>query len=382
MTKQLKKTALVTFLGLNLLASCSKTEDKKTSFNDLQPVAYPAKSDKVVSSVPTGRTVFNPVTGVNEFEYLTSIEKQYTLDPISVVSTSNLDVLYPGSILRGSSFLNAVYDPLVVRNSFNPVILSGTLQGNGTNFTTSVSPTLGAVRNAINVMKSQNTINYQAVPAVIEYDSEDIVNEKSYAKAFELHMSVGGLFGFLSANFDTSSGSGSSTTSRYTVVRVKQSFYNFGIDPKYYTDWINGPIDLADFGTHEPVYVSSVDYGRVAFIRIENTQTSEYNNNMVKAAVNYAIPTLSAGVSVTSTNEFKSLITNGKVKFLVVGGPVALGQQVTDYLSFKAFIQQPNAQELVSSSVPVGYKVRRLKDNTLVDVKDIYVKQIKELRSN
>lgn len=382
MKKQLTKTVSIIIAILALMTSCSKNEEKQSSLNDLQPVTYDIKPDQIISSSRTGNTVLNPATGVNEFEYLTSIQKQYTLDPISVVSTSNLDVLYPGSILRGSSFLNAVYDPLVVRNTFNPVVLSGTLQGNGTSFTTSVNPTLGAVRDAINIMKSQNTINYQAVPAVIEYDSEDIINEKSYAKAFELHMNVGGLFGFLSANFDTNFGSGSTTTNKYTVVRVKQSFYNFGIDPKYYTDWVNGPIDLADFGTHEPVYVSSVDYGRVAFIRIENTQTSEYNNNMIKSAVNYAIPTLSAGVSVSSTNEFKSLISSGKVKFLIVGGPVSLGQQVTDYNSFKAFIQQPNTQELVSSSVAVGYKVRRLKDNTLVNVKDVYVKQIKELRAN
>ena len=75
MKKQLTKTALLTFVGLSLLTSCSKSEDKQASFNDLQPVSYPAKSDKVTSSVPTGRIVFNPVTGVNEFEYLTSIEK-------------------------------------------------------------------------------------------------------------------------------------------------------------------------------------------------------------------------------------------------------------------------------------------------------------------
>lgn len=382
MKKNLKNLGLLlATVSLITFTSCLK-EDEVQSLDGLQPVKFDNSADKVVSSIKTGKIVLNPATGVNEFEYLTSIEKQYTMSTVSVAGVSDTDVIYPGSILRGSSFLEATYNPLVISNTFSPVILSGTLQGNGTSFTSSVTPTLGAVRNQINIMKSQNTINYSAIPAVIEYSSEKVVNNKSYKKALETHINASGLFNVLSANFDTSSASEGYTNKSYTIVRLKQWFYNFSIDPKFYADWVTGPINITEFGTHEPVYVSSVDYGRVAYIRIENTESETNNQTMIKAAVGYAIPTLSAGISVTSTNQFKTLISNGKVKFMVVGGPVGLGQQVTDYDSFKAFVQQPNSQDLVNSSVPIGYKIRRLKDNTIVDVKDIYVKQLLELKSN
>ncbi len=135
-------------------------------------------------------------------------------------------------------------------------------------------------------------------------------------------------------------------------------------------------------GTHEPVYVSSVDYGRLAFIDIENNKSSEYNSLMIQASVKVALSVVSGSADVNYSNEFKALITNSKVKFIVVGGPSQLAQQISDYASFVTFIQSPSTADLVSSSVPISYKVRRLKDNTQVLVKDIFASQYKELKAN
>jgi thiol-activated cytolysin len=67
---------------------------------------------------------------------------------------------------------------------------------------------------------------------------------------------------------------------------------------------------------------------------------------------------------------------------MVVGGPTQLAQQISDYASFVSFIQSPTTASLVASSVPISYKVRRLKDNTQVLVKDIFASQYKELKAN
>jgi thiol-activated cytolysin len=370
------------------LVSCSKNDDASTpasaNLNALQPVKFDAIAAKTVSSAKTGNTQTNPTTGASEYEYLTTVDKQATLSPLSLVSVSNLDVIYPGSILRGSSFMNSTYDPLVLKNSFNDVVLSGTLQGLKTSFTASVPPTLSAMRNAINTLKSDNKslVDYTAVPASFEYESTEIYNEQSFKKALDIHVNADVLGGLVSAKFGYSSTGGTSSSSKHTVVKMRQWFYNFAIDPKYYTDWVNGPVSAADCGTHEPVYVSSVDYGRVAFIDIQNDKSEEYNTLMIDVSVKVALKVLTAGADVKYSEEFKALMTSGKVKFLIVGGPSQLAQQISDYDSFVTFVKSPSTADLVSSSVPISYKVRRLKDNTEVEVKDIFRSQYKEYKTN
>ncbi len=384
--KNQSKNLFLLFLSLGMMTSCSKSEDAAPlkTIEELQPVKYDIVANKTLSSISTGNIIFNPATNSNQYEYLTTVEKQESLEPLSLISISNSDVIYPGSILRGSSFLNNTYDPLVLKNAFNKVVLSGTLQGGLTNFTADVSPNLSGMRAAINQLKSDNKANvdYSAVPAVFEYESTEIYNEQSFKKALDVHVDLDILGGLVSAKFGYNANSGSASSSKHTLVKMRQWFYNFAIDPKYYADWVNGPIDANECGTHEPVYVSSVDYGRIAFIDIQNNNSSEYNSLMIQASVKVALTAVSGSADVNYSNEFKALITNNKVKFMVVGGPAQLAQQISDYASFVAFIQRPTTSELVSSSVPISYKVRRLKDNTQVLVKDIFASQYKELKAN
>lgn len=381
------KNKFLTVLGVLtlLLGSCTDNgDDNNTDLSSLQAVDYPTIADKTISSAKTGKTQVNATTGVTEYEYLTTVEKQEAITPLSLVSISNSDVIYPGSILRGSSFLNGTYDPLVLSNSFNPVVLSGTLQGAKTNFTASVDPVLSSMRNAINQLKSDNrsSVDYTAVPAVFEYESTQIYNQKSFTKALDVHVDVNVLGGLVSAKFGYNASSGSSSSNTHTVVKMRQWFYNFAIDPKYYKDWVNGDLLAADCGSHEPLYVSSVDYGRVAFIDIENSKSEEYNKLMIEASVNVALKVVSAGVSVNYSEEFKSLMTAGKIKFIIVGGPSQLAQQISSYEDFVLFVKSPSTADLVSSSIPISYKVRRLKDNTQVEVRDIFASQYKEFKIN
>lgn len=381
------KNKLAVFLGILILtiSSCTdKSETENTDLNSLKAVEYSAAVDKTISSVKTGKTQVNSVSGFTEFEYLTTVEKQDVISPLSLVSISNSDVIYPGSILRGSSFLNSTYDPLVLKNKFNEVVLSGTLQGSKASFTASVPPVLSVMRNAINQLKSNNKdlVDYTSVPAVFEYESAEIYNEQSFKKAFDVHANAKVLGGLVSATFGYTANSASSSSSKHTIVKMRQWFYNFAIDPKYYTDWVNGSVNVAECGTHEPLYVSSVDYGRVAFIDIQNDKTETYNKLMIEASVNIALKSVTGGVSSTYSQEFKSLMTSGKIKFLIVGGPAQLAQQIASYEDFVLFVKSPTTADLVSSSVPISYKVRRLKDNTQVEVKDVFASQYKEYKLN
>ncbi|MEP6805133.1 MAG: thiol-activated cytolysin family protein [Flavobacterium sp.] len=387
MKNQMKKNLIFALAFSTLLfTACSsddKNDDTSGSLENLQPVVFATKPDNILSSKKTGLQELNPTTGNNEYVYLTEVEKQTTLSPLSIINEANLDVIYPGSILRGSSFMNAVYDPLVLKNAFKPVTLSMSLRGD-LSVSAQTLPIPSEVNTVINglVSKNKGLIDYNAVPTYYEYQSDEITTENSFKKALDAHLNVNVLGGLVKANFGYTQNSGASTTKNYVMVKVRQRLYSMTIDPKYYRDWIDGDINMNNFGTHEPVYVSNVDYGRVAYILIETNKDESYNNMMVKASVGVALKVVDISVDVNYSEEFKKLFAQNKVKIMIVGGPLALGGKVTDYNSFVKFLQAPSSSDLVSSSAPISYKIRRLKDNTEVEVKDMYSEQFKELKAN
>jgi len=387
MKDQMKKIAVfalaISTLVFNSCSSDDKNDTDAGNLDNLQPVVFATKQDKVLSSKKTGVQELNPTTGNNEYVYVTEVEKQTTLSPLSIINEANLDVIYPGSILRGSSFMNATYDPLVLKNAFKPVTLSMSLRGD-LSVSANILPTYSEITNATNILvnKNKNLIDYNAVPTYYEYQSDEITTENSFKKALDAHLNVNVLGGLVKVNFGYTQNSGSSNIKSYVMVKVRQRLYSMTIDPKYYTDWIDGDINMNNFGTHEPVYVSNVDYGRVAYVLIETAKDESYNNMMVKASVGVALKVVDIGVDVSYSEEFKKLFAQNKVKVMIVGGPIDLGGKVTDYNSFVKFLQAPSSSDLVSSSAPISYKIRRLKDNTEVEVKDMYTEQFKELKAN
>ncbi len=384
MKNKLKIFSTSALSALLFLGSCTKEDKEGTvdNLDDLKSVSFEAIPDNVLTSVKTGATRFNNTTNSTDFEYLTTVEKQNTLVPLSIVGANNLDIIYPGSILRGSSFIDATYDPLVLQNEFNKVELSMTLRGKDLPVSAQTPPKLSSVRNTINTLleSNQNLINFDAVPANYSYESNSVSTEESFNKTLDIHVKVNVLAGLVKTDFSYNQSSGTSSEKKYVLVEVRQQFYNAAIDPKNYKDWVDGAIDPKDLGSHEPLYVSSVDYGRVAYLLIESSKDEAYNSTMIKASVSVALKVVSASTDVTLSNEFKSLFQQNKVKVLIAGGPAEIGGRVTDYDSFVLFLQTPTVRDLVGTAVPISYKVRRLLDNTEVVVKQLYKEQLLEYK--
>lgn len=383
-----KNNQLYVFASLCLslfFISCDKNDDSTNSNLDgLKEVYFQAEPDNVISSEKTGNTRFDASTNTTNYEYLTLVEKQATLEPLSIVSANKSDIIYPGSILRGSSFMDAAYDPIVLKNEFNDVELSLTLRGGDYPVSVSTPPKLSSVRYALNSLLQNNKIliDYTAVPSFYSYESNSVTTQESFNKTLDIHVKADVLGGLVSSSFNFNQSSVTVSSKKYVVVEVRQWFYNASIDPKNYTQWIEGEMEAEDLGSHEPLYVSSVDYGRVAYLLIETEKDEAYNSLMVKASVKVALAVVDASTDVAYSEEFKSLFENNKVKVLIAGGPVELGGRVTDYDSFVRFLETPNTADLVGSAAPISYKVRRLLDNTEVEVRQMYTEQILEYKKD
>ncbi|MDO5104363.1 thiol-activated cytolysin family protein [Capnocytophaga sp.] len=362
--------------------SCGdKGGDTAQTIEQLKPVVYEKETPKIIASKKTGNVVLDPTTSKNQYEYLSTVQEQYSITPLSIVAETMSDVIYPGSMLRGDSFMKGKYDPLTLRNEFNPVTLSVSLKGD-INVSETTKPVLSDVRGTMNALiaRQKQGINFDFIPAVFSYESNTVTTEQHFKTSLKIHAEANVMASLVKASFDYQKDESNSLTKSYVMVAFRQHIYNVSIDPKHYSSWIVGDIDVKDMGEYEPLYISSVDYGRVGYIFVETTKSVEEVRKMVKASLEVAVKYVDAQANAAYTKEFQNLFQEGKVRLKISGGPVELANKVDNYESFVKFVQMPNAQNVTETSVPISYKVRRLKDNTEVEVIDTYTHNIIELR--
>ena len=73
------------------------------------------------------------------------------------------------------------------------------------------------------------------------------------------------------------------------------------------------------------------------------------------------------------TEATKKWFSEGKIVAIPAGGPLSQSKSIKDFDSFIKFLETPDAESLIQSAVPIGYKVRTLKDNKEVEVRATYI---------
>jgi thiol-activated cytolysin len=375
--KQLFKTAAV--LALATMASCSKKDDATiSSIEGLKPVDFVATPDKIVKTELSSKAYPNPANNqISEYQVITTTQKSQQLEPLSPSFDTKTELIYPGSILRGSSFLNANYDPLVLSNAFEKVTLSTSLKG-AQIVAKDFYPTQSGIRTGINelvALQAQN-LNYAFVPAIFNYDSKEVTTAESLVKSLNIHASLDLKFSAasVSAKFGFEKKETNTVDTHYVLISFRQKLYSASIDPKYYKDWIKGGINPLECGEYEPIYISSVDYGRTAYVLFETNLSTQqlYTKVTASLSASYGVATLNADTEFTT--DAKKTFSENKFKAYIYGGPLN-GNLVTDIQGLSDFLKKPTAAELVASSVPISYTVRRLKDNTEVAVRSVYTEE-------
>lgn len=359
-----KKFVAVASLAM-IAFSCNKEKSFEENLSNLQKVVFPEVAERVISSKPTGRNIGGKT------EKVETVEKQLTLKPVEVVIGKDLDVIFPGSVLDGESFLRGSYNPLVINNP-REITLSTTLQGPDAVIKTSVKPIISGVREGINKLISQNetAIRFESVSSYLTYLSNEVTTSESFNKSFGIHAKAD-VLGVVKGNFSFEEKELFYNSEKYVLVKVRQQFYNVAVDPKPASEWG----DIQNIGTHEPVYISSVDYGRVAHLLVKTDESSAEVTRNIKAGISATFPKFGGSVDANQQNEAKRYFESKKIQIMIAGGPLSMAKFVSDYDSFMQFLKNPNPEDLVKASAPIGYKVRTLKDNREVEVRTMYTEQ-------
>lgn len=289
------------------------------------------------------------------------------------MNEQNSDVIYPGSVLRGDSFLEGKYDPIAVSNP-GEITISTSLQGKDLNVKTKSLPVLSDVRQKINDLLKNNTdkIDYKNTPTYLKFLVREVNSVTSLNKVFHLHVGADIIRKLVEIDFNYKPSEFRVNGKKYVLLKLRQPLYNLAVDPKEASEWGT----LKNIGDTEPVYVSSVDYGRVAHLLIETNNDSELVQKMVDASVEInLIKKVIADIDIKASYDktIRKWFSNKLIKVVVAGGPLNSAKVIEDYQSFIDFLRTPSAESMIQSAVPIGYKVRTLKDNKEVEVRATYI---------
>ncbi|MDR2652624.1 MAG: thiol-activated cytolysin family protein [Prevotellaceae bacterium] len=374
MTNLNKKIKFAMMLGamIALTQSCSKNETEDV----LKPVQFENAPKGEISAQTTGAIVQDPVTGQILKEYSVTYEKSTQFNEADLIKGDGIEttLLYPASVLRGSSFIQGQYDPLVLANSFKTVTVFFDIKGTETVREENVYPSGSGVAQALNHLLSQKQgdIPTQYIGANYTYECDSVSTSESFKKTINIHAKAN-VPGIVKAEFDYEDSQATTNDEKYVLVKLKQYVYTVGIDPLY--EWVEGGLMASQCGEYEPVYISSVNYGRVAYLLIQTKATTAETKKMVNASVDVSVGGIGGSANVAYNNEFKKLFNESKIKVSVLGGSSSI---ITSYDDFINHLK--STQYLAISSKPISFMVRRLKDNTQVEIVNYYTDIVKEYR--
>lgn len=350
------------------IVACSKpaNDDLGEKLAELKPITFPDNSGEVVSA-----KVIRDL-GNGKKEILKEVKKSLPIDPVELIDISGLDVVYPGSILRGDSFLEGNLDPVAIVNP-KEMTISISLRGKGFSVTKTALPSVGDVRKQMNDLITNDKINHEATPTYLKYYSNSVTTSASFNRTMRTHAKASSLFGLAKSSFNLEDSYLSSSSSQYVLIKVRQFFYNVAVDPKPYDQW--GDMNSSNLGSYEPVYISSVDYGRVVHLLIKTKQSAEEVHRKVEGALKAGFLVRASGGS-TANEDYARSFNSQEMSVMTLGGPLKWGKSVRDLDSFLDFLHVPSTKELIESAVPISYKVRTLKDNKEVQVRTFYTDKI------
>ena len=353
--------ACALFLGL-VAASCNNNETPDSPTQpDMKRVEFKTLKDVVESETPTDN-----VQG-DKREYLQIVRKQDSLTPVELVQDKS--EIYPGSVLRGGDLLETSYSPLVIKDP-KEITLSMSLQGPGVKVSTKTLPLISEVRQHVNDLVNDNRdrIDYDNNKTSLSYTAHEVTTIESSNKTFRTHVKVGVLNNLLGVKLKYTYNKETSNTKKYVLVKIRQSFYNISVDPILFEDWGT----FVKTGEYEPVYVSSVDYGRVANLLIETNENAESVRKTFETEINLALKKFNVGGGVSTDNKVYKYFKESKVNVLIWGGPLSMGKNVTSYEDLLNFLKKPTPAQLNQSAAPISYTLRSAVDNREIEVKVTY----------
>jgi len=267
------------------------------------------------------------------------------------------DVIYPGSVILGSSIDDGSYKeittgtkrPITISFDLSGVKKSETDSSNG-NISGTITPTLSTYR------ELKNQILAQKVPkqtSTYSMEKTEIHSEE------EMNLKVNAGASYAGGSYEVSIKTGfsydKSNTTNKLMIKFMQTFYTVDVDQGSDT-FLFSDFDVNAFNGYRPVYVSSIAYGRLAYLTIESTQSI----TNIEANLDAAFKAGGTSADVSVSNAQKWLKSNTTTNITVIGGSTV----ATDLGSFITMLSNDSFSEDNCGKI-IAYKLRFVDDNTV-----------------
>lgn len=272
----------------------------------------------------------------------------------------NASVIYPGSLLQGSSLGNATPDVIAVKRA--PGTISIDIVNGSPEPAFSVDAvTKSSISTALNGILSRNT---GVVPANFSFQYASIQSRRQFA--LELGVDVNTAF------VDVESDLSFSTDKAYNryYVSLTQQYYTMSFDIPTSVDELFAPEvtpeDLDKYtGPGNPAtYISDVTYGRIFYMLIESTSSRTEIDAAVSASFSGAVNSANIDLDVSSLSTLNSV----KVKVFALGGDAPKTIASIGETNLNNLVSMLAESSAIDNGVPLSYVVRSVKTNQIVGV--------------
>jgi len=267
------------------------------------------------------------------------------------------DVIYPGSVLIGSSIADGSYVEVVKGAKKDLTVSYGGLNAvtkGGTTGTVSGTfyPTLSGFRELHNKIIGQD---FSGANSTFTLNVADVTTESS----FDFHMGADvtykslGVSAGVKANFDYTK----TTEQHKYLIRFAQTYFTVDVDQGA-DSFLYADFDIDDFNGYRPVYVSSLAYGRLGYITLESSASSED----IQASINALFSGVSWDVDAGATTSYSSLENSSNINITVIGSNTTFAS----LQDFQQWIKEGGFSSTSTGQV-VAYKLRFVHDNSIAN---------------
>lgn len=362
-------TKVLLALGLSavVLYSCKKNTQEDAPIEQGKPLSafshlpkYPSKvvyltsgsdflkeftnADKQSATI-IGQQPYTDATGTGT-EYTVETKEQAVLPEFE-------EVIYPGSLIKGSSVDGGTFDP-IVGYTRKPISVGLSLVGK--NVTGTIDwPSWTSTINFVNTALQSGISGKQL--SSFSFDMQQITTYNEMKLTFGANVSVGSIFS-VGVN-----GTSNKIRKKFGLTaKFVQKNFTLNMDIPRDGQLITGTIDPTLAGQWSPLYVNSITYGRMGVVLIESDDNIQELSLAFKAAFNIGVVKGDVGV----TLDQKNIINRASIKIFLTGGQGETGvKTINGYDEFKEHILKGGEFTENDPGVPLFFRMRYLSDHSL-----------------
>lgn len=264
---------------------------------------------------------------------------------------------YPTMLCDGKSIATGGNKAIICDR--NPWTISTDLNTNGSPTEIVEHPEqLSSYREAL--QRLLNRANFSAPPpANVSFEIDSVYSSE------QAQMLSGANFGGWGAKVSANYNFGNESTRGRLLVKFVQRYYSVDMnDPANPCDLFDTLPDLRPFGT-SPMYVSSVIYGRVAYLMVE----SSHSMDSLAWAINASYSGFGYDGGLSVHYKAKNIVNSAKIRGFILGGNGndAVGA-IDGFEGLKAYIMGGGNPSLNSPGAPIAYKFKNLVDGSDVRI--------------